>query len=62
VLMEWFEWMWRVALSLACTEVRPSDAPGAGSLQPKKEMATWCRGASGRGGGESEVWLYARVL
>jgi len=32
VVMEWVEWMWRVALSLACTEARPSDTPGTGRL------------------------------
>ena len=32
VLMEWFEWMWRVALSLAATEARPSGTCLIGSL------------------------------
>jgi len=32
VLIQWVEWMWRVALSLACTEARPSDTPGTGKL------------------------------
>jgi len=32
VLMEWVECMWRVALSLVCTEVRPSDTPRKGTL------------------------------
>ena len=32
VLMEWFEWMWMVALSFACTEARPSGTPGAGTV------------------------------
>jgi len=27
VLMEWLEWMWRVTLSLANTEARPSGTP-----------------------------------
>jgi len=32
VLMEWVEWIWRVALSLAAAEAKPSSAPGTGCL------------------------------
>jgi len=32
VLMEWVEWIWGVALSLAAAETRPSSAPGTGCL------------------------------
>ena len=35
VLMEWVEWMWRVTLSLAATETRPSGTCLTGSLYPK---------------------------
>ena len=38
--MEWVEWMWRVALSLANTEARPSGTPQTGSFIAKIEMAT----------------------
>jgi len=35
VLMKWFVFMWRVALSLTHTEARPSGTPLTGTLQPK---------------------------
>jgi len=32
VLIEWFEWMWRGALSLAAVGAKPIDIPGTGCL------------------------------
>jgi len=37
--MEWVEWMWRVALSLANTEARPSGTCRTDSFITKIEMA-----------------------
>jgi len=36
VLMEWVEWMWRVALSLATVGASPGVRTVTGSLQPKE--------------------------
>ena len=41
--------MWRVALSLAAAETKPSGAPGTGSFIAKIEMATRCRDVGGEG-------------
>ena len=47
VLMEWVEWVWRVAVSLANTEARSSGTPQTGSFITKIEMATRCRDVGG---------------
>jgi len=41
--MEWDEWMWRVALSLAAVETKPGSTCQTGSFIAKIEMATRCR-------------------
>jgi len=50
VLMKWFEWMWRVALSLECTEVRPSDTRGRQLITNKRDgyVVQGCQWAGGR--------------
>jgi len=51
VLMEWVEWMWRVALFLLTVgTTRQANRDGYEVEQ------RW------RAGGGSEVWLYARML
>jgi len=59
LLMEWFVWMWRVALSLMTVGTRP-DVRAGRQFMTNTEMAMRYRGVSGRDG--SEVWWHARVL
>jgi len=54
VLIEWFEWMWSVTPSLACSEARPKDTPGQAVYSHNRDGygVQWC----GREGGGSEIW------
>ena len=60
VLMEWVEWMWGVALSLATVETSPGLRPRQAFNSQDRDVYEVER--CGRGGGGSEVWLNARVL
>jgi len=62
--MEWVEWVWRVALSSAAIEARPS-GPGTcwtGSLSCSQNRDGYEVEWYGLEGGGSEVWLHAGVL
>ena len=68
VLMEWFVWMWRVALSLAAHDsttlhiLRRGSAARAGQAFYSQSRDVCGVQGCGQGGGGSEVWLHARVL
>jgi len=58
-VMEWVEWVWRVALSLPTV----GTSPGVRTRQAVHSQTRDGYGVQGcgRGGGGSEVWLHARV-
>ena len=60
VLMEWVEWMWRVALSLVTVGTGQGVRPGQ-AIYSQDNDGSEVQGCVREGGG-SEVWLHARVL
>jgi len=61
--MDWFVWMWDVALSLANTEARPSGTPGRKAVYSQNRDGYHDKvQVCGREGGRSEVLWDGRVL
>ena len=60
VLMEWVEWMWRVALSLPTVGTSPGVRTGQALFSQNRDgyEVEQC----GQAGSRSEVWLHASVL
>ena len=59
-LMEWVEWMYRIALSVPTIGTSPGVRSGKAVYSPNRDgyEVEWC----GQGGGGIQVWLHARVL